>query len=374
MKIDADFESGSIGTVNLKGNNKAVLTLRNDTNSEFKQWFYFRVNSEGAEKIVLEILDLDKTSYGGWENFHPFMSFDRENWVRIPGEYADGTLTISLNKPPGIFYISYYAPYTLTQLNKYLYEISSHPDFGREIIGESAEKRPIELITIHDTESNIEKPYGIWIVTRQHPGEVMASWCLEGFLDFLLGKEYQAGVLRRNCIFKIVPLACPDGVVLGNQRSNAVGANLNRQWDDPDPVKAPEVDSILNEMHQWVDNGNRFDLYLDLHGDEEARGNFVYGIAEKITDKKYQIRQAEFIRLMAEYNPDFSVDMSFLSDSNNREIAKQSIYLNFGALSFTFEMTYRDLTYGPNKNKFMLPAQNKELGRTMGEVIAHMYG
>ena len=39
----------------------------------------------------------------------------------------------------------------------------------------------------------------------------------------------------------MVPNMNPDGSYLGNLRSNAAGANLNREWADPSLDRSPEV-------------------------------------------------------------------------------------------------------------------------------------
>lgn len=39
-----------------------------------------------------------------------------------------------------------------------------------------------------------------------------------------------AKVLREHLIFKIVPMLNPDGVFLGNYRSNLLGFDMNRTW------------------------------------------------------------------------------------------------------------------------------------------------
>lgn len=59
---------------------------------------------------------------------------------------------------------------------------------------------------------------------RTHPGETVASYVIEGVINFLLQKDSKrAQFLRDNFIFKIVPMMCADGVINGNQRTNLHG-------------------------------------------------------------------------------------------------------------------------------------------------------
>ena len=54
---------------------------------------------------------------------------------------------------------------------------------------------------------------------------------VQGLLEFLTGPSLAAKQLRDHFVFKIVPVLNPDGVVVGNQRVNLSGADLNRRWD-----------------------------------------------------------------------------------------------------------------------------------------------
>ena len=67
---------------------------------------------------------------------------------------------------------------------------------------------------------------------RAHPGESNASWVAQGAIDFLLSDAEEAKRLRRDFVFKIVPMLNPDGVIHGNHRCNLAvrwSANANEQ-------------------------------------------------------------------------------------------------------------------------------------------------
>ena len=70
------------------------------------------------------------------------------------------------------------------------------------------------------------------MIARQHPGETMAEWFVDGMLERLL--EHAATPSRGRCsqraVVHVVPNMNPDGGVRGNLRTNAAGANLNREW------------------------------------------------------------------------------------------------------------------------------------------------
>ena len=91
----------------------------------------------------------------------------------------------------------------------------------------------------------------MWLYARQHPGETMAEWWMEGALEKLTDPDDPvARVLRRECTFHVVPNMNPDGSRRGHLRTNAVGVNLNREWHAPSAEKSPEVLCVRNAMDE----------------------------------------------------------------------------------------------------------------------------
>jgi murein tripeptide amidase MpaA len=64
---------------------------------------------------------------------------------------------------------------------------------------------------------------------------------MEGFLRYLTGDSRHALDLRRKCVFKVVPMINPDGVVCGNYRTGLAGNDLNRKFANPDPKLHPTI-------------------------------------------------------------------------------------------------------------------------------------
>ena len=80
---------------------------------------------------------------------------------------------------------------------------------------------------LSDAEDIAERP-AIILTARVHPGESNSSWIMEGVLNYLVGEEDGAQLLRNKFVFKIVPMQNPDGVIIGNYRCNVTGHDLNR--------------------------------------------------------------------------------------------------------------------------------------------------
>src|SRR5205814_5178753 len=90
-----------------------------------------------------------------------------------------------------------------------------------------------------------------WFIARQHPGETMAEWFIEGLLDRLLDRSDPVSRrLVERAVFDIVPNMNPDGAARGNLRTNAAGANLNREWVEPSMERSPEVLLVRERIRQ----------------------------------------------------------------------------------------------------------------------------
>jgi murein tripeptide amidase MpaA len=93
-----------------------------------------------------------------------------------------------------------------------------------------------DVLTITEKEDfeAMNKKKAIVLSARVHPGEVVGSWMMRGVLFFLTDPENEeARLLRKNFIFKVIPMLNPDGVINGNYRCSLAGCDLNRRWKVP---------------------------------------------------------------------------------------------------------------------------------------------
>lgn len=95
----------------------------------------------------------------------------------------------------------------------------------------------------------------IVILSRSYGNASPASYMCQGFLEFLLSTHKIAKILRENFVFKIVPMANPDGVFLGNNRCNLIGQDTNRIWHVANEFLHPEIYAIKNMLKE-IDNSD----------------------------------------------------------------------------------------------------------------------
>ena len=180
------------------------------------------------------------------------------------------------------------------------------------------------------------------MVARQHPGETMAEWWMEGLIERLLdGTDPVVNAILDRAAIYLVPNMNPDGSRRGHLRTNAAGVNLNREWHDPSEEKSPEVLCVLQKIRQ-----TGLDFGLDVHGDEALPYNFIAG-TEGIPgwDETRQRQLDLFKSTLARLNPDFQVEQGYpvnAAGKANMSYCSNSLAERFGALVMTLEMPFKD--------------------------------
>ena len=354
--ISSAFDAGNIRVVRQDGD-RADLEIVKDHMSDFYQWFYFRLAGAAGREVTLRITNCAASAYPhGWPDYKGVMSLDREEWVRITETtYADGVLTMKLTPPQDLVWIAYFAPYSMERHHDLVTQTAALPGVGYSSLGKSLDGQDIDCLAIGEGRLNV------WLYARQHPGESMAEWWMEGALEKLTDEDDPvARLLRRECTFRVVPNMNPDGSRRGHLRTNAVGVNLNREWHAPSAEKSPEVLSVRNAMDQSPP-----DFAMDVHGDEAIPANFIAGFEgiPSLTDRQLDLFN-RFGETLERLSPDFQRQKGYeipAPGQANMSMSTTQLAERYGCVSMTLEMPFkdnfdlRDEVYGwsPQRSKYL---------------------
>ena len=340
MQISSLFDSGNIRVIRAEQPDDIMLAINKDNQSDFYQWFHFRLTGEVNQLHTLHISDLASSAYPkGWEGYNVLASYDRQTWFRVDSEFNGDTLTFSIALEQPQVYFAYFIPYSYERHLDLLADAQCSPLCELKYLGDTLDGRDMSMLVIGEPG---EDKRNIWITARQHPGESMAEWCAEGIIARLL--DEQDGLSRallEKAVFYIVPNMNPDGSARGHLRTNAVGANLNREWKTPTLERSPEVYYVLNAMHEVG-----VDMYLDLHGDEALPYNFVAG-SEGIPayNDKLKALENQFKDALLMATPEFQDEFGYAKDEPGQAdltIASNAVGQAFECLAYTIEMPFKD--------------------------------
>ncbi|MDP2560975.1 M14-type cytosolic carboxypeptidase [Psychrobium sp. 1_MG-2023] len=361
MKISQNFDSGNIDCLSINENGEIKLAIRKDNNSDFSQWFHYRLTGAKGKACSMSITNAADTSYvKGWEGYQAVASYDRVNWFRVETAFDGQELTISHTPECDSVYFAYFAPYSMERhhdliANAQLSDLVEHIHLGYTLDGQD-----MDLLKIGQ-EGEGKKV--CWMIARQHPGETMAEWWMEGMLDSLLDPEDPISrELLNKAVFYVVPNMNPDGSRRGNLRTNAAGANLNREWQSATMEHSPEVLLVRSKMEQ-----TGMDFCLDVHGDEALPYNFIAGSEGIVSWNDDRQALLDFYQqALVNASPDFQTKIGYAKDKHGEALMTVGTnYLaeTFNALVMTLEMPFKDTVETPDEFVGWSPLRSQKLGQ-----------
>ncbi len=370
MKISTRFDAGAVTVNDLNDPQNIRLALRPDNAADFKQWFYFRLQGAAYQNCVMHFENAADAAYPeGWEDYQACASYDRQNWFRVPTRYENGVLTIEHTPLANSIYYAYFEPYSSEQHLNLLGDAQGSGLCQIDDLGSTVQGRDMNLLTIGN---QVESDLKVWVIARQHPGETMAEWFVEGLLARLLDpQDPTARALLDQATFYIVPNMNPDGAALGNLRTNATGANLNREWQNPDLERSPEVYYVREKMRE-----TGVDLFLDIHGDEAIPYVFAAG-TEGVPGYNERIAALEsrFKAALEAASPDFQDEHGYPKDAPgqaNLGMATAWVGENFHCLAYTLEMPFKDNLNIPDDDFGWNGQRSLRLGEAMLSAVLNV--
>lgn len=364
LSITSAFDGGNIHVVGIDGDT-ADLEIVRDHESEFYQWFYFRVAGAEGRTVTLRILNAAGSAYPmGWPGYRARVSSDRETWTLADTSYRNGVLEITQRIDSQLAWFAYFAPYTIERHNALIARYAAVPGYAYRELGRSIDGQPIDSFTVG------HGPKPVWLYARQHPGETMAEFWIEGVLERLAdSSDPVTAALLEKATFHIVPNMNPDGSARGHLRTNAVGINLNREWATPSADKSPEVLCVRDAM-----DATGVAFAIDAHGDEAIPANFIAGFEgiprwhDTLGDKFYRFQNA-----LAAHTPDFQTQMGYpksAAGKANLTMSTNQLAERFGAVAMTLEMPFKDHDANADPVHGWSPERCRKLAHACLEVLA----
>ncbi|NNM76972.1 carboxypeptidase family protein [Sphingomonas sp. ID1715] len=336
FSITSAFDSGNIRVLSISGT-EADLEIETDHRSDFYQWFHFRVGNAAGRELTLRITNTAGSAYPlGWPGYRARVSEDRETWRQADTSYQDRVLTITVRPQTNALWVAYFAPYSMERHYDLVARIAARPGVTQRELTRTLDGRPLDCLTLGTGAKQV------WLYARQHPGESMAEWWMEGALEKLTDPaDATSRALLAAATFNIVPNMNPDGSFRGHLRTNAAGVNLNREWHAPSAERSPEVLAVRDAM-----DATGVDFAMDVHGDEAIPANFIAGF-EGIPsfDPAKGALFTRFRDTLAERSPDFQIAKGYEvapPGKANMSMSTTQLAERYGAVSMTLEMPFKD--------------------------------
>lgn len=368
LHISSAFDAGAIEVLSLADPRDIQLHIRRDNASEFAQWFHFSLQGAAGLAVTLRFLNAGQCAYPkGWQDYRVVASYDRQSWFRVETRFDGQEMALDITPQTQCVYFAYFEPYSHERHLDLIGRTAASEHVEVQHLGQTLDGRDMTLLrlTHGDSATPTAQKKKIWLIARQHPGETMAEWFVDGLLARLLdGADPVARVLLAKCVFYVVPNMNPDGAVRGNLRTNAAGANLNREWQSPTMDKSPEVFLVRQKM---LETG--VDLSLDAHGDESLPYNFCVGTeGTPGYTPRLEALENTFKAAWVGTCPDFQTEHGYgrtKPGEANLTLATNWVGQNFDCLAFTIEMPFKDNADLPDARVGWNGERSKKLGASV---------
>ena len=363
VTLNAAFDGGNIRELARDGD-RFDLEIVKDRDSDFFQWFYFRVAGAKDRRLNFRIVNAGGSAYPfGWPGYKVRASSDRVAWRMIDTAYDRGVLSFDWTGESDLAWFAYFAPYTMEMHDALVARTALLPGFAHRELGVSLDGQAIDCFRVGTGSKQV------WLYARQHPGEAMAEWWMEGALEWLASPA-AAGLLARATVH-IVPNMNPDGTRRGHLRTNAAGVNLNREWHEPSAERSPEVLCVLGAMDE-----TGVDFAIDVHGDEAIAANFIAGYegVPAWTDA-HGAKFDEFGRRLAARTAEFQTELGYPRTAPGRAnlaMSTNQLAQRFGAVAVTLEMPFKDHDANPDAEFGWSGERSKRLAAACLETLADM--
>ncbi|MGY4493784.1 M14 family metallopeptidase [Pseudomonas sp. TE3610] len=371
LTFSADFDSGNIQVIDASDATQARLAIRADTRSDHFQWFHFKVDGLVPGQVHgFSLTNAGQSSYrNAWAGYNVVASYDHVTWFRVPSQFDGQALNFSFEPEQPQAWFAYFEPYSRERHDWLINQAITHAGLQLLAVGKSVEGRDLQLLRKGDGAASKKK---VWLIAQQHPGEHMAEWFMEGIIERLKNNDdAELNALLAEADLYLIPHMNPDGAFHGHLRTNAMGKDLNRAWQDASAEFSPEVFFALQQMQKFG-----VDLFIDAHGDEEIPHVFTAACEgnPQYTPRIAGLEQ-RFRDLLCEQTADFQQVHGYTRDEPgqaNMTLACNAVGARFDCLSLTLEMPFKDHDDNPDAVTGWSGKRSAQLGKDVLSVIGKL--
>eukprot|EP00397_Hematodinium_sp_SG-2012_P000826 GEMP01000827.1.p1 GENE.GEMP01000827.1~~GEMP01000827.1.p1 ORF type:complete len:1345 (+),score=272.82 GEMP01000827.1:202-4236(+) len=385
LLFSSSFEAANLASARYLGKDDKLdeekhvyeLLMEGDTHAvTHTQWYNYIAASSSTkqEVVVFKIVNFRKKRSLHSSGMKPYVYSERaKQWDPLActnvgygdggsGHRSRGTYVLTFTytfHPLDSVQFAMYPPYSYSTLRKFISALLTKKTAQHHVsvheLCRSIGSVPVPLLLIsqnmgdnqlseamrpmaaaHAEISGRARKRSVVIIARQHAGEIVCSYMVEGLIRFLVGPSPEAQALREQYIFHVVPMVNVDGVIYGNSRCTLAGVDPNRVWSDPNPIMHPVVYAMKEYMRKIIDV-SPVDLFLDFHGHSQKCGTFFYGCGST------EIRNAVFPKVasLSTYDVFFDECRWRIPGRGHTKTARHVIYKQFDIpYSYTIEASF----------------------------------
>lgn len=250
MKIINNYPGASIKVVkDNKKENIVYLSLKEEDNS-YSHYYNFIAENDLTKEGAIYIQNIKKSAYYR-EKIKQVPYIKTTKWQRLDNYSVDANGDYIIKVPAkSTQEISLVPRYTLENLKDFLKKNHSP--------NATIKYDPIPEIVIGD-----KKRPAIIFIARQHPGETLSSFFVEGAIKEIISTP---SLLKQYC-FVFFPIVNTKGVETGVHRL-IEGIDYNRSWNaEEKPFEIKHIEKRLAEY--------KILNFIDVHNDEVTKENYL---------------------------------------------------------------------------------------------------
>lgn len=368
--------------------NHYAVNLGNDNQDaalpvNFRAWWFVKLQGvDPAKETKIQLGNRGHRFY-----YRPVYSYDGHNWQLFSQaeitQFGNNDLLLKKTFAQSAVYVARAEPYPYQRLKAYVAEVAGSNFVKVSNLAQTQRGYPIPMLTITDFSVPAAQKTRIWVHARTHPGEVAASFVVEGLIAGILNPTAAAQPLKK-LIFSIVPMHNIDGVIAGNNRTTPRSENLEELWhyDPQAPAKiaadSPRENRILAHTIAKYESGPApISIMLNLHSTNGHPHFFPHFVPHFGNTPKFKPEERSLFSQQKALADIWHRVMKFGRSSG--AVASNPLFLKKSypetwfwrqfrdkVLAMTFESTYGKI---PGGQRYFTAADHRALGQGLAQAV-----